>query len=166
MFKLSTQQITQMRASLDEGVEKQQAVFDCLNYSPYDDDDKDQFGGTYHSVVMPFSQYQNAKDEIAQYPEDYGICDGERAAEISAGAKFTEQEWQLIDEAIFSDEDTYLVIDKFSDDKDTIYGLKVHQSQGQGGIHVVDFLGFYNTEEEAEAAILHSGYYVYEPFDG
>jgi hypothetical protein len=51
---------------------------------------------------MPFSQYQKAKDEIAQYPEDYGICDGERAAEISAGAKFTEQEWQLIDEAILA----------------------------------------------------------------
>ena len=125
-------------------------VFDALNYNPYDDDVNDQFGGTYHSVAMPNYSYKLSFEDMAAYPVDYGICD-EEETEIKAGAPLTSLEKQLIDDKIFEHDDTYIVINKFSDTNEEVFGLKVHQVQGQLGIQVI--LGFFSTEEAAEAIL-------------
>ena len=101
---------------------------------------------------------------MATYPVDYGICDEDRELEIKAGSPLTSLEKQLIDDKIFEHDDTYMVINKFSDGKDEVFGLKVHQVQGQLGIQVIDFLGFFSSEEDAEAAITESDYKIYAPF--
>lgn len=164
MFSVSSDQMKQIRASLKTGFLDQSAIFEALNYNPYDDDVNDQFGGTYHSVVMPNYSYKSSYEDMATYPVDYGICDEDREVEIKAGSPLTSLEKQLIDDKIFEDDDTYMVINKFSDGKDEVFGLKVHQVQGQSGIQVIDFLGFFETVEAAEAAIQNHDYKVYEPF--
>ena len=164
MFKVDFVQMKSILATLVKPVSDQAAVFDALNYNPYDDDENDQFGGTYHSVVMPNYSYKSSYEDMATYPVDYGICDEDREVEIKAGSPLTSLEKQLIDDKIFEDDDTYMVINKFSDGKDEVFGLKVHQVQGQLGIQVIDFLGFFSSEEDAEAAITESDYKIYEPF--
>ena len=164
MFLVSKEQFAQIKASLAKGVLEQAAVFDALNYNPYDDDVNDQFGGTYHSVAMPNYSYKLSFEDMAAYPVDYGICDEEREAEIKAGSPLTSLEKQLIDDKIFEHDDTYIVINKFSDRNEEVFGLKVHQVQGQLGIQVIDFLGFFSSEEAAEAAILECDYKIYSPF--
>lgn len=164
MFVVSKEQMQQINGSLASDIFEQTAIFESLNYNPYDDDANDQFGGTYHSVVMPNYSYKSSYEEMATYPVDYGICDEDREVEIKAGSPLTSLEKQLIDDKIFEDDDTYIVINKFSDGKDEVFGLKVHQVQGQLGIQVIDFLGFFSTEEAAEAAILACDYKIYSPF--
>lgn len=156
--------MNKIKSALSLGFEIQEQVFNDLNYNPYDDDVNDQFGGTYHSVVMPNYSYKSSFEDMATYPVDYGICDEDREVEIKSGSPLTSLEKQLIDDKIFDHDDTYMVINKFSDGKDEVFGLKVHQVQGQLGIQVIDFLGFFSSEEDAEAAITESDYKIYEPF--
>mgnify|MGYP001369579947 CR=1 FL=1 len=102
MFSVSFDQMKQIKTSLSLGFSDQSAVFDSLNYNPYDDDANDQFGGTYHSVVMPNYSYKSSYEDMATYPADYGICEEDREIEIKAGSPLTSLEKQLIDDKIFA----------------------------------------------------------------
>jgi len=82
----------------------------------------------------------------------------------AAGAPLTQHEDNAINESIFEHDDTYMVVGVITDGVNEVHALKVHQVQGQGGVHVIDFLGFYGTREAAEDAVKNTDYFVYESF--
>ena len=53
-----------------------------------------------------------------------------------------------------------MVVGVITDGVNEVHALKVHQVQGQGGVHVIDFLGFYGTRETAEDAVKNTDYFV------
>ena len=157
--------MAKIKGSLDKSISEQQAIFETLNYNPYDDaQNHDDIFNNYVLVVMQKSQYESQREEYISWPEDYGICDEARAAQIKAGAPLTQHEDNAINESIFEQDDTYMVISVITDGVDEIHALKVHQVQGQGGVHVIDFLGFYGTREAAEDAVTKTDYFVYGSF--
>ena len=162
MFKVTSNQMLELSSSLNSGLEKQKTVFDKLNYSPYDDDGNDEFGGAYYAIAMHKETYKAAVDNIKADPYYHGICDEIRDKEITSGASLTKEEQEAIDKEIFEDDDTVIVMSNLSDGKSSIVCLSVQQSQGQGGIQVIDFLGFYKDSNDAEAAIPNSTYVTNE----
>ena len=72
--------------------------------------------------------------------------------EIEAGAPLTEEEIEIvkakyIDECIADDGSVYAALTNISDGERMVYVLYAEQTQGQGGLHIVDFYGFFETEE-------------------
>lgn len=162
MFKITSNQMLELRSSINSGLEKQKTVFDKLNFSPYDDDGTGEFGGTYYAIAMLKETYKAAVDNIKADPYYHGICDEVRDKEITSGASLTKAEQDAIDQEIFQDDDTVIVMSNLSDGKSSIVCVSVQQSQGQGGIQVIDFLGFYKDSNDAERAILTSNYVTSE----
>ena len=83
MYKLSSEQITQIRSVVGKPLEAQEAVFNTLDFNPYEDGDI----GSLDSVVMERERYKSERKERLESPIDYGVCEtDEREAEILAGA--------------------------------------------------------------------------------
>jgi hypothetical protein len=134
MFKITSNQMLELSSSLNSGLEKQKTVFDKLNYSPYDDDGDDEFGGTYYAIAMHEENYKAAADNIKAEPYYHLICDEIRDKEITSGASLTKEEQEAIDKEIFKDDDTVMVMSNLSDGKSSIVCLTVQQSQGQESV--------------------------------
>ena len=165
MFKTTPEEMARIKGSLDKSISEQHVIFETLNYNPYDDgQNHDEVLNNYVVVVMQKSQYESQREEYISWPEDYGICDEARAEQIKAGAPLTQHEDNAINESIFEHDDTYMVVGVITDGVDEIYTLKVHQIQGRLGVHVIDFLGFYDTREAAEDAVTNTDYFVYGSF--
>ena len=100
---VSKEQFAQIKASLAKGVLEQVAIFDALNYNPYDDDVNDQF-------AAPTIQWrcQTTSQALRTWLRTQLIMDfrQEREAEIKAGSPWTSLEKQLIDDKIFEHDDT------------------------------------------------------------
>ena len=89
MYEMTTEQMAQIKAVVGKGLEAQEAVFNSLDFNPYDDED---IGGL-DSVVMERERYKSERKERVDYPLDYGICEtDERAEKIKAGAALSKAE--------------------------------------------------------------------------
>ena len=150
MYKITTEQMTIIKAVVGNGLEAQEAVFNALDFNPYEDGDI----GSLDSVVMERERYKSERKERVDYPLDYGICEtDERAEEIKAGAALSEAEEQALNENIFDGDDTLMVITELSDGTDKVLAVTVQQIWGQAGLNVIDFLGFFANYEDAQKAI-------------
>ena len=159
MYEITTEQMAQVKAVVGKSLEAQEAVFNSLDFNPYDDED---IGGL-DSVVMERERYKSERKERIDYPLDYGICEtDERAEEIKAGAALLEAEEQALNENIFDGDDTLMVITELSDGTDKVQAVTVQQIWGQGGLHVIDFLGFFANYEDAQKAIGAADYVTFE----
>ena len=159
MYKLSSEQMTQIRSVVGKPLEAQEAVFTALDFNPYDDEDI----GALESVVMERERYESERKERIGYPLDYDICEtDERAEEIKAGAALSDAEEQALDENIFDGDDTLMVITELSDGTDKVLAVTVQQIWGQGGLHVIDFIGFFANYEDAQKAIETADYVTFE----
>ena len=159
MYKMTTEQIAQIKAVVGKGLEAQEAVFNSLDFNPYDDED---IGGL-DSVVMERERYKSERKERIDYPLDYGICEtDERAEEIKAGAALSEAEEQALNENIFDGDDTLMVITELSDGTDKVLAVTVQQIWGQAGIHVINFVGFFANDDDAQKAIEAADYVTFE----
>ena len=151
--------MAQIKAVVGKGLEAQEAVFNTLDFNPYDDES----AGGYDSVVMERERYKSEHKERIDYPLDYGICEtDERAEEIKAGAALSKAEEQALNENIFDGDDTLMVITELSDGTDKVQAVTVQQIWGQAGLHVIDFLGFFANYEDAQKAIEAADYVTFD----
>ena len=159
MYEMTTEQMAQIKAVVSKDLEAQEAVFNALDFNPYDDED---IGGL-DSVVMERERYKSERKERIDYPLDYGICEtDERAEEIKAGAALSKAEEQALNENIFDGDDTLMVITELSDGTDKVQAVTVQQIWGQAGLHVIDFLGFFASDDDAQKAIEAADYVTFE----
>jgi hypothetical protein len=159
MYEMTTEQMAQIKAVVGKGLEAQEAVFNALDFNPYDDEG----AGGYDSVVMERERYESERKERIGYPLDYGICEtDERAEEIKAGAALSEAEEQALNENIFDGDDTLMVITELSDGTGKVLAVTVQQIWGQGGLHVIDFIGFFANDADAQKAIEAADYVTFE----
>ena len=157
MFQVTTRQIKRLKASLGQGIEAQELVFNALDLNPYE-------GGVgYNSVVMERERYEGERKERISYPLDYGVCETEeRAKEISAGAALTNEEEHALNENIFEEDDTFMVVTELSDGTDSVFAVNVQQMWGQGGLHVIDFIGLFENYEDAQKASEAADYVTFD----
>lgn len=159
MYEMKTEQMAQIKAVVGKGLKAQEAVFNTLDFNPYNDEG----AGGYDSVVMERERYESERKERIGYPLDYGICEtDERAEEIKAGAALSEAEEQALNENIFDGDDTLMVITELSDGTDKVLAVTVQQIWGQAGIHVINFLGFFANDDDAQKAIEAADYVTFE----
>ena len=159
MYQVTPEKMVKIKVVVGKGLEAQEAVFNALDFNPYDDEDI----GSLDSVVMERERYESERKERVDYPLDYGICETEeRAKEIKAGAALSEAEEQALNENIFDGDDTLMVITELSDGTDKVLAVTVQQIWGQGGLHVIDFIGFFANYEDAQKAIEAADYVTFE----
>ena len=159
MYEITTEQMKEIKAAVGKPIEAQEAVFNALDFNPYDDEG----AGGYDSVVMERERYESERKERVGYPLDYGICEtDERAEEIKAGAALSEAEEQALNENIFDGDDTLMVITELSDGTDKVLAVTVQQIWGQAGIHVINFVGFFASDDDAQKAIEAADYVTFE----
>ena len=140
MYKVSNKQLAYLQASMQKTFEAQQETFSSLDSNPY----FDEGDVTNASLVMERERYERECKERISYPLDYGICETEeRAKEISSGATLTNEEEQALNDDIFNEDDTFMVVTELSDGTDSVFAVNVQQMWGQGGLHVIDFIGFF-----------------------
>ena len=74
--------------------------------------------------------------------------------EIKAGLALTAEEIEPIKAEIIEDDKyVFLTSTEISDGERTISVLYTEQTQGQGGLNIVDFFGFFKTDEALEKEI-------------
>ena len=157
MYKLTTEQMSQIKAVVGKGLEAQEAVFNALDLNPYEG------GRGYDSVVMERERYEGERKERLSYPLDYGVCETEeRAKEISSGATLIDEEEKALNENIFEEDDTFMVVTELSNGTDSVFAVNVQQMWGQGGLHVIDFLGFFANDGDAQKAIEAADYVTFD----
>ena len=159
MYKITAQQIAQIIEALEKPLEVQEAVFHTLDFNPYDDEG----AGGYDSVVMERERYESERKERLESPIDYGVCEtDEREAEIVAGAALTQEEERSLNENIFEHDDTLMVITKLSDGTVEVLAVTVQQIWGQAGLNVINFLGFFANDDDAQKAIESADYVTFD----
>ena len=159
MYEMTTEQMAQIKAAVGKPLEAQEAVFNSLDYNPYDDEG----AGGYDSVVMERERYESERKERLESPIDYGVCEtDEREAEIVAGAALTQEEERSLNKNVFEHDDTLMVITKLSNGSEEVLAVTVQQIWGQGGLHVIDFLGFFANYEDAQKAIETADYVTFD----
>ena len=159
MYHLTEEQMHGIKLSLDNGLEAQEAVFNTLDFNPYDDEG----AGGYDSVVMERERYESERKERLESPIDYGVCEtDEREAEIVAGAALTQEEERSLNENVFEHDDTLMVITKLSDGTEEVLAVTVQQIWGQAGLNVIDFLGFFANDDDAQKAIEAADYVTFD----
>ena len=157
MYEVTYEQMSKIRAVLDKGLCEQKRVFDALDFNP------SYYGsGLFDSVVMERERYENERQERIENPIDYGVCEtDDREAEIKAGAVLSPEEERAVNEGIFDHDDTLMVTTELSSSEDKLLVVTVQQIWGQGGLHVINFLGFFEKIESARRAIERADYVTF-----
>ena len=158
MHKVTKAQMDEVIACLQDPAGRDHgAVFNTLSLNPYD---HCQNGGELEfNVVVHESNILDAIQEIQDYPEEgYEILSEERQQEIEEGAKLTQKEQSLIRDKFIetsreAQDAEYAVVSKLSDGSREVYLLYTEMMCGQGGIQIIDFLGFYESEGKTRSAM-------------
>ena len=159
MYQITPEKMVKIKVVVGQGLEAQEAVFNSLDFNPYDDEG----AGGYDSVVMERERYESERKERLESPIDYGVCEtDEREAEILAGAALTQEEERSLDENIFEYDDTLMVITRLSDGNDDVLAVTVQQIWGQAGLNVINFLGFFANDDDAQKAIEAADYVTFD----
>ena len=135
---------------------QQKLVFDALQLNPYDND--------FDANPLMFQQILFKKDvdcrlnEIIELFGD-GYVSEEREEELRTGGKLTSDERQelydlVIQQDLESDSVNYLVVAEIqSPQQKSIYALYSEAMLGQGGIHIMNFFGFFEDAESAQDSV-------------
>ena len=159
MYQVTPEKMVKIKVVVGQGLEAQEAVFNALDFNPYDDEG----AGGYDSVVMERERYESERKERIESPTAYGVCEtDEREAEILAGAALTQEEERSLDENIFEYDDTLMVITRLSDGNDDVLAVTVQQIWGQAGLNVINFLGFFANDDDAQKAIESADYVTFD----
>ena len=77
MYEITAVQMAQIKSVVGKGLEPQEAVFNALDFNPYDDE-----GAVgYDSVVMERERYESERKERLESPIDYSVCDTDEPEE-------------------------------------------------------------------------------------
>ena len=159
MFKLTTNQINQIKAVISKPLASQKPVFEALELSPYDSESEDQLdicGVAYESDIQ--ERVDLEKEEPYEYLLDLIEVSEFRQKQLERGAPATDEEIKQFREKYieaFSESDsvdTFAIIDKISDGTNSYWQLSLQTMMGQSGFHFTSFEGFYDSDEKAEKA--------------
>ncbi|MDA9816498.1 hypothetical protein N9C75_05550 [Alphaproteobacteria bacterium] len=159
MFKITTDQINQIKAVISKPLASQKLVFEALELSPYDSESEDQLdicGVAYESDIQ--ERIDLAMEEPYEYLLDLIEVSEFRQKQLERGAPATDEELTLFRKKFieaFSESDgvdTFAIIDELTDDKTSYWLLALQTMMGQSGIHFTSFEGFYDSDEKAEKA--------------
>ena len=70
--------------------------------------------------------------------------------------------FQSLNENIFEHDDTLMVTSTLSDGTDEVVTVTVQQIWGQAGLNVINFLGFFANDDDAQKAIEAADYVTFE----
>jgi hypothetical protein len=159
MFKLTSDQINEIKAVISKPLASQKLVFEALELSPYDSESEDQLdicGVAYESDIQ--ERIDLATEEPYEYLLDLIEVSEFRQKQLERGAPATDEELKQFREKYieaFSESDgvdTFAIIDELTDDKTSYWLLALQTMMGQSGIHFTSFEGFYDSDEKAEKA--------------
>ena len=159
MFKLTSDQINEIKAVISKPLASQKLVFEALELSPYDSESEDQLdicGVAYESDIQ--ERIDLATEEPYEYLLDLIEVSEFRQKQLERGAPATYEELKQFREKYieaFSESDsvdTFAIIDKISDGTNSYWQLSLQTMMGQSGFHFTSFEGFYDSDEKAEKA--------------
>ena len=159
MFKLTSDQINEIKAVISKQLASQKLVFEALELSPYDSESEDQLdicGVAYESDIQ--ERIDLATEEPYEYLLDLIEVSEFRQKQLERGAPATDEELKQFREKYieaFSESDsvdTFAIIDKISDGTNSYWQLSLQTMMGQSGFHFTSFEGFYDSDEKAEKA--------------
>ena len=159
MFKLTSDQINEIKAVISKPLASQKLVFEALELSPYDSESEDQLdicGVAYESDIQ--ERIDLATEEPYEYLLDLIEVSEFRQKQLERGAPASDEELKQFREKYieaFSESDgvdTFAIIDELTDGETSYWLLALKTMMGQGGIHFTSLEGFYDCYEKAEKA--------------
>ena len=157
MYEVTPEQMDSILLVIGLPLGEQEAIFNALNFNPYDNysDGAGDVGGI---IIIPKRDLEDRLKDEQKDPFNYGRFPEERMKEIEAGSTFNAREVEtvkanLIEECFDDDGNVFQASTEISDGERTVSVLYAEQIQGQGGLHIVDFFGFFETEELMDKAI-------------
>ena len=152
MHKVTPEQMDQILHSMKTEGKDAGTIFQSLGLNPYDYHENG--GKLEFNVVVYESRITERIEEVQNYPEDLTDYSEERIAELKAGSKLTDEELEGWRELFIESEQKeefaeYAVVSELTDSKRSVYTLYFEQVWGQGGLHINEFFGFFETEDEA-----------------
>ena len=148
MFKVDSKQMQRIKACIGKPLEVQEKVFAELGFSAYDGDCDNLF------QVIYADTYNEIKNEIKLDADYYNLFSENRCTEIKKGAVLSLEEEERLHDYIFEDNDEQFIdTAEISDQNDTVFCVYLTQNEGQLGLAVADFFGFYTSKQEAVTAV-------------
>ena len=148
MLKVDSKQMQRIKACIGKPLEAQEKVFAELGFSAYDGDCNNLFHVIYADT------YNEIKNEIKLEADDYDLFSENRCKEIMKGATLSLEEEERLHDYIFEcNDENFIDTAMISDQNDTVFCVYLTQSEGQLGVAVADFFGFYSSEQEAVTAV-------------
>ena len=141
MFKLTSDQINEIKAVISKLLASQKLVFEALELSPYDSESEDQldiYGVAYESDIQ--ERVDLAKEEPYEYLLDLIEVSEFRQKQLERGAPASDEELKQFREKYieaFSESDgvdTFAIIDELTDGETSYWLLALKTMTGQGGI--------------------------------
>ena len=159
MFKLTSDQINEIKAVISKLLASQKLVFEALELSPSDSESEDQLdicGVAYESDIQ--ERVDLAKEEPYEYLLDLIEVSEFRQKQLERGAPASDEELKQFREKYieaFSESDgvdTFAIIDELTDGETSYWLLALQTMMGQSGIHFTSFEGFNDSYGKAEKA--------------
>ena len=162
MLKVKTQQMAAIKTCLGKTLAIQQKAFDELGYSNSAQQVFPEGKQPNFFQVINDESYIEIKDEIKNDPEYYDIFPEDRGKDIQQGAGLSEEEETTLHDYIFENNtDNFISITEVSDESETVFCLLLESDYGELGFEIIDFFGFYSSEDEASTALENLTSYVF-----
>lgn len=157
MYDVTTKQMNAILRTIGKSMDAQQTVFSELDFNPYDNY-SNGVGDISGIIIIPKRDIEKRLKEEQEDPFYWERFSEERMKKIEAGTPLTNEEIEIIkatyiDECIADDSSVFAALTNISDGERTVYVLYAEQTQGQGGLHIVDFYGFFETEKSMQKAM-------------
>ena len=138
MYHVSTEILNQLIEALSKPVDQQEAIFNEIEFNPYDnsvDDERFEYG-----PVVFQENVTSHINEVIENPEYYDYLSEPRIEAVSQGDPLTDDELTQIKESFITqeadDEGTeFAIISEISNGESSIFTCYFEQMQGQGGLH-------------------------------
>ena len=153
MHRVTQVNFNRIKNAMHLSLSEQKDVFDTLKIDPYDNDLEENALAFQQVLLKRDVDYRI--DEIIELHGD-GYVSEKREEELRAGDAVSAEEREefynhIVKDALESDDVNYLVIAKIqSPQKESVHALYSEACLGQGGLHVMDFFGFFPDVKSAE----------------
>ena len=156
MHKVTKEQMTGILSCMNRPVNGvQDAIFEGLNLNPYDhyEDNNPDF-----VLVVRESSIESHLYDLLNHPDAYLDEDDSRHSKLTNGKKLNSDEIEqlraeYIEQQRHEEDAEYMIVTSLIDEQgQAVFVAYSEMAMGQGGINIVEFFGFYATEEEATRA--------------
>lgn len=160
MHTITPETFEKIISLLDAPFEEQEKQFNSLELNPYDNYDPFEVKPEHEFMVVVWEDVvEEWLKEALECPHPNLDLPNEKLDFIENGGQLSDEELDqlrkdYIEALMNSDEPEYAIIAPITDNTRTITALYSEGSEGQGGIHIHNFFGFFRTDKEAEKALM------------